>query len=105
MRITARTEKRAPMDTAPEELVRALDGLYAYDSGSGQTGIHDEELRTRCIVALKRHTETADGSRVFFSNLIRDMWLTDDAIAQGYGIEDALQFVDWLDDRMQIHLR
>ena len=32
--------------------------------------------------------------------LVRDMWLSDKAIAQGYGTEDAVSFVEWLEERM-----
>jgi hypothetical protein len=41
--------------------------------------------------------------RLFLSRLIRDMWLTEEALAQGYGIEDVMSFAAWLDERMEIH--
>lgn len=89
-----------------DELIKALDGLHAYDDGAVDSGIRDESLRARCIEELKRITaaEPEDG-REFFSRLVRDMWLSEEAIEQGYGIEDALGFVDWLDERMGIYLR
>ncbi len=86
-----------------EELVAALDGLYAYDSGCVSSGIRDELLRVRCIEELRRRANLSD-EREFFSKLVRDMWLTDEAIEQGYGIESALGFVRWLDERMDIYL-
>ncbi len=86
-----------------EELIDALDGLHAYDDGAVQSGIRDESLRSRCIEELKRRKDAPD-AYAFFSTLIRDMWLTDKAIEQGYGIEDAMGFARWLEDRMDIPL-
>ena len=33
--------------------------------------------------------------RVFISRLIRENFLTEDALKDGYGFEDALEFIDW----------
>jgi len=85
-----------------EELRAALDGLYAYDQGSKDSGIHDEALRARCIAHMRQWPvgefelmPTAEVSR-----MVRDMWLSDEAIGQGYGIESAFGFTRWLCEMM-----
>jgi hypothetical protein len=89
---------------AEQELRDALEGLYAYDTGSHDSGIHDEALRQRCIAAIKAmpigRSELVP--RLWLSRLIRDMWLSEDALNQGYGIEDAISFLKWLEERMEV---
>jgi hypothetical protein len=81
----------------------ALDGLYAYDQGSMDSGIRDENLRRRCIREMAERTGRGETcARVFLSRLVRDMWLSDAALEQGYGIEDAQSFICWLGERMGI---
>ncbi len=88
-----------------DDLLDALDGLFAYDTGAVDSGIHDESLRARCIAELRRRVETPpDHGRLWLSRLIRDMWLSEDALAQGSGIEDVVEFIRWLDDRMDVSL-
>lgn len=88
-----------------EALTEALDGLYAYDSGCVDSGTHDEALRARCIAELhNRMGEYEIAPRLFLSRLVRDMWLSEEALANGYGIQDAMEFVAWLDERMDIHI-
>lgn len=86
-----------------DELRNALDGLYAYDTGCVDSGVHDEALRERCIAEMRSRMGPHDiAPRLFLSRLIRDMWLTEEALAQGYGIEDVMSFAAWLDERMEI---
>lgn len=87
-----------------EQLRNALDGLHAYDDGAVDSGIHDEDLRQRCINALKAQTGPHEIAPEVLSRIVRDLYLTDEAIAQGYGLEDAVGFIRWLDDRMGIQL-
>ena len=86
-----------------DELQRALDGLYAYDTGSVDSGIHDDQLRDRCIEELNRRTDAEDG-RQFLSRLLRDMWLSEEALEQGYGYEDLIEFLKWLQESMDFDL-
>ncbi len=87
------------------ELRDALDGLFAYDTGAVDSGIHDENLRARCIAEIHRHFEDDhDAGMLWLSRLTRDMWLSDKALADGYTIEDVQEFIDWLDDRMEFSL-
>jgi hypothetical protein len=86
-----------------QELRDALDGLFAYDTGAVDSGIHDEALRERCITELKSQIGAHEvAPRLFLSRMIRDMWLSEEALAQGYGIEDVMSFVVWLGDYMGI---
>lgn len=86
-----------------DELRDALDGLYAYDGGATDSGIRDENLRARCKEELKaRHA--GDGYGPWLSRLVREMWLSDEAIEQGYGIVDAVEFCRWLDEEMGVAL-
>lgn len=87
-----------------QELRDALDGLFAYDGGATDSGIHDEVLRTRCKKAIKA-MPCEPGElvpRLWLSRLIRDMWLSEEALSQGYGIEDAVSFLRWLEEEMEI---
>lgn len=87
-----------------EELRDVLDGLHAYDDGAADSGIRDEARRARCIAVLKDRRTGAEG-RQWLARLVRDMWLTDEAIEQGYGLEDALGFIERLEDRMDCPVR
>lgn len=84
-----------------DELTGALDGLFAYDGGAVDSGVHDEGLRARCVEAL---AALPLGPYELYSpelsRLVRDMWLSDEAIDAGYGLETAVEFVRWLGDRM-----
>ena len=87
-----------------EELRDTLDGLYAYDGGATDSGIHDEALRQKCIAAIKAIPRGPHEivPRIWLSRLIRDMWLSEDALAEGYGIEDVVKFIFWLEDTMEL---
>jgi hypothetical protein len=84
-----------------EELRRALDGLYAYDMGAVSSGTHDEDLRERCVQALAGHRGDDPSTwRIWLGRLVREMWLSDEALMDGYGCEDAAHFLEWLEDYM-----
>ena len=82
-----------------DELRRALDGLYAYDNGAVSSGIRDEDLRARVIRELGERRALGNW-RAQLARLVREMWLSEEAIEQGYGTEDAVRFTEWLEDRM-----
>lgn len=87
-----------------EELRDALGGLFAYDTGSIDSGIHDEVLRERCkeIIMAMPVGEYELMPRLWLSRLVRDRYLSEEALAQGYGIEDVFSFVRWLHDEMDM---
>ena len=80
------------------ELFDALDGLYAYDSGATDSGIRDEGLKEK----VKTHLEDMEDEafRITMSMHIRECFVSEEAIKQGYGIEDVKAFIDWLDREM-----
>lgn len=88
------------------ELSDALMGLYAYDTGSRDSGIHDERLRDR--VRIEFFTDPGrSGSQIVsdrISRIVRDAFLSEEAISEGYGIEDVADFIRWLSEEMGIEL-
>lgn len=86
-----------------DELVRALDGIYARDMGS-TSGIYDEDLRARCVAEFAYQRQFRNTWRSWLARLVREMWLSEEAIEQGYGCEDALHFLEWLEERMDTPL-
>lgn len=88
-----------------EELSDALDGLFAYDNGFTDSGIHDEALRARVIERLRSLSFSAgDEFRLTITRIVRELWMSEKALAQGYGIDDVAGFVKWLAARMEIDL-
>lgn len=81
-----------------DEVLDALDGLMAYDQGATDSGIHDEALRGRVSEALEAD-DGAAGMRLL-TRFVRERLLSDDAMAQGYGLEDVRALFEWLSDRM-----
>ena len=79
-----------------EELATALEGLFAYDDGSTQIGTHDPALKARCVTYLDSLPD--DESRALLARIARELWLSDDAIEVGYGLEDAAEFARWIYD-------
>ncbi|GLY32113.1 hypothetical protein [Kineosporia sp. NBRC 101731] len=89
-----------------EELQDALLGLFAYDTGSRDSGIHDEALRQRVIGQLSgdERGEHELIARRPISRVIRESFLTEEALDQGYGIEDVHGFLCWLSSEMGFDL-
>ena len=85
-----------------EKLFDAIDGLSAYDSGCTDSGIHDELLRQRVKDCLNGFTE--EEFSVTMSVYIREHFVSEEAIKQGYGIEDVAYFITWLDKSMGFSL-
>jgi hypothetical protein len=78
------------------ELYDALDGLFAYDTGSVDSGIHDELLRERVIAHLKG---LSDDERIA---VLGDFVRTTYTAEAGFTEEDGMEFAEWLSDRMGI---
>ena len=79
-----------------------LMGIFAYDNGCVDSGIHDEGARQRLKDTIKSWTD--EEFRLAMSARVRDEFLSDEAIAKGYGLEDVAEFIRWLGDRMGIDL-
>ncbi len=83
-----------------EELFDALDGLFAYDTGCTDSGIHDEALRARVKAALEKDLEGRPHS-------LAGPRLTKFArryLEEPYTLEDVASFIRWLADYMEIEL-
>jgi hypothetical protein len=79
-----------------DQFEHALIGIFAYDTGSVDSGIHDELLREQAIDELG-----AGGALLRLTRLVRTQFLSEEALAEGYSIEDAAEFIKWLRDRME----
>lgn len=79
-----------------EVLYEALNGLYAYDTGSVDSGIKDELLRGK----VKNYLTTISGNDVelLIAKYVREYYLSDEALEEGYGLEDVIEFSNWLDE-------
>lgn len=87
-----------------DELMAALDGLFAYDSGATDSGIHDPALKERVKAELNwgnRDHDVIRATNARLSRIARQLYLTDEQIEQGYGLEDIRHFAVWLDDGMR----
>lgn len=80
----------------------AMSGICAYDGGETDSGIHDEMLRAKVKEWLDAMSE--DQFRLTISHYVRTRYLDEDALSKGYGIEDVVAFLRWLDHRMGISL-
>lgn len=85
-----------------KRLFHVLDGLYAFDTGSTDSGIQDETLRQQVIDYLDTLNENE--FRIVMSTFIRENFVSHEAIQKGYGIEDVAAFIKWLDRFMGIEL-
>jgi len=83
-----------------DALYGALSGLYAHDMGAVSGVIYDEATRDRCAA----HLRGLDGGALaaLIDAFIRVHFLDAASRSLGYGEEDAVAFIDWLEDRMGI---
>ena len=70
---------------------RKLLKRFSYDMGCTDSGVCDDIQEVRDY--FEHFGE--NNFRVFISRLIRENFLTEDALKDGYGFEDALEFIDW----------
>lgn len=82
------------------EMMSVLDGLYAYDSGCTDSGVSHGTLRQRVINEIKAVDRAGRIGATRLRELAREMWLSDSAVTQGYGLQDMLEFMRWIDDRL-----
>lgn len=74
----------------------AVSGLFAYDTGSISSGIKDDLLKIRVGVKLKSM------NRLEISRLCRDMFISEEMLLNGYGIEDLISFTNWMHEEFGI---
>ena len=79
----------------------ALDALYTYDKGDTDSGILDEDLHRSVKDYLKQLT--SDERRLLLSRYVRETYLTEERLTDGgYGIEEVKNFLEWIDEEMDI---
>lgn len=87
-----------------DELSEALISLYAHDTGNPMRGVRSGVLRERCRRELRRREAIGGGTaRRFSGRLLRESFLTEECLADGYGPEDMIEFVVWMAERMDWH--
>ncbi len=80
-----------------DEINTTLDGLHAYDTGSVDSGVHDDVLKEK----VRAHIQGLDSfnHKVLIVRLCN--WrLSPEVLQQGYGPEDLKEFLVWLDEEM-----
>lgn len=80
-----------------DEILTELVGHCAYDTGCRDSGVHDLR-RQRVLATALRYLMQQDDYRALEARWFRDYWLSEEAIAQGYGMKDVLQFCRWLEN-------
>ena len=80
------------------ELKSALSTLYAADKNNGTA---DETLRATVVTELRKDRSESELFSVRVTKIARDLFLSDEAIEQGYGLEDVRDFINWLDEVMR----
>ncbi len=84
-----------------EELREALVWLYARDCGLAAGAGNESALRAECRQAIwDRLVGDEVELRVWISRLVRDVFLSETALANGHGIDDACEFWNWFDQSM-----
>lgn len=85
----------------------ALLRLYIRTSNAETPGSLDVHLHVECLDEMSQRLDSDEAAlRVFVSRLVRDAFMTEEALGQGAGIEDACGFWRWFSDMMwpQPHL-
>lgn len=77
------------------ELFQSMDSLMAYDLGATDSGIKDEDLRKRVMKHIDNLSE--EEFRIVMSEYICSYFVNEEAVKNGYGIEDVVNFIRWLD--------
>ena len=73
---------------------------FAYDTGAKDSGInHSKEEIKDYLLNLSENE-----FRLFLSRIIREEFLSEDALMQGYGIEDVCSFIDWIRNDLEISI-
>ena len=78
-----------------DDVADALDGLYAYETGSFDSGIHDVVLQERVKAWLKANESKA---KELLREIVHDM-IDRDGPMRG-NVESAASFLRWLDHEM-----
>lgn len=83
-----------------EDLVDGMMGIYAYDTGCVDSGIHDELLRER----VKQEFLTSTEGERKLAVIVRENFLSEQALDYGFTLEDVKNFIEWLSEWMDFDL-
>ena len=84
-----------------EELREALVWIYALDCGLVAAVGNEPTLRAECRQAIwDRLVGNEVELRVWISRLVREVFLSETALSNGHGIDDACEFWNWFDQSM-----
>ena len=84
-----------------EELREALVWLYGRDCGLVAAAGNEPALRSECRQAIwDRLVGDEVELRAWISRLVRDVFLSETALSNGHGIDDACEFWNWFDQSM-----
>jgi hypothetical protein len=76
-----------------------LEAIHAYDTGARDSGLHDERRRAEVAQALDDANPWEDAeARADLSRWVASAYLSEEAIRKGYGWEDALEYLRWIND-------
>lgn len=81
-----------------DEFSKAVEAMFAYDMGATDSGIHDEQLLASCVAYWRAIPESEKCQHE--AVLVRELWLTDEKIAHGYGCEEVVEFLGWFQDNL-----
>jgi len=79
-------------------------GLFAYDSGHEVSDIGDDDNSFRVVVAawLDREFKKPENKHrhipQVMDRFVREEFLAEEALARGYGCEDVVRFLSWLEE-------
>lgn len=78
-------------------LADVLIALYEHDQASNDK-TYNVELRQSAIEAFKKlPVEEGKVWPIWLVHFVRDRFLSDEGLDEGYGIEDVVEFVSWLE--------
>ena len=79
------------------DILKELAGFYAYETGCTDSGVKDDQRRTELVAELRNAMELPD-YRQEEAAWFKGYFLSEEAIADGYGVEDAYVFYRWLEN-------
>lgn len=77
-------------------LVDNLVGFYSHDTTGSSWGIKDDRRKAEIIEYIKNMDEYQ--RRALMGKVVREAFLTDEALADGFGVEDVQAFITWMED-------
>ena len=77
------------------KLFDSLDGLFAYDSGSTDSGIKDNELKKRVFTYLNQQCTEYQLYPDILTEFVKKHYMK-----PPYGLEDVKNFLEWYDNNI-----